>query len=82
MKIIFFSHNFVKTWPVSKETGLFYVSITFCKPQKTHMIPITHKCLLQPICISPAKPCVQPFVALVPHIPLQKPLLTLMNILV
>ena len=65
-----------------KRLAFFYVSITFCKPQKTHMIPITYKCLLQPICILPAKPCVQPFVALVPHIPLQKPLLTLMNILV
>ena len=35
---LFFSHNFVKTWPVSKETGLFYVSmivfVCLCAKQK------------------------------------------------
>ena len=40
---LLFSHNFVKTWPVSKETGLFYVSmivfVCLCAKQKKN----THK---------------------------------------
>ena len=48
---LYSSHNFVKTWPVSKETGLFYVNITLCKPKKHTWFPCSSNILVIRICV-------------------------------
>ena len=71
---LLFSHNFVKTWPVSKETGLFYVSmivfVCLCAKQKkthtrsedlqNHVFDLTHLQLDNPVLYSDNMVSIEP----------------------